>query len=839
MKKRFSLSVTDFAIASPLQGSIDTHSGYTHGSEMGVLLHKEIQARREKEFSSYLSEVSVKHEFKYKNYIFEVKGRIDGMYRVDKTFLEEIKSAFNLKKLHTYINNEIESHPYCLQLLTYGYMHWLKNNEIPALNLHLVSSRNKKSIDLSLELNIDHYQAWLERRLAELVKQIKQTEKRIKERQKIAKDLDFPFAKPRHGQIELVAALQNSFTKNQPILLQAPTGLGKTIGVLYPALQDAMSRGQKVIYVTPKNSQHTVAQDAVKKLQMKHSNNSMTLTAKGKLCFKSQTICNSEFCEFAKDYYTKLTENKIVDKLNKIKNLTSTHFKQIGLDYEVCPFELQMETVANRDTIICDYNYVFSPQAVANRLGKTFLGETEKPNLIIDEFHNLPERAMGYYSPILSALTLKNWMLAINNVNEKFREKILTLLAECTKLIEDSANPTIQVPHKINPPIQSFKEIETKLREFLVEYLESDVEIGRDDIVLNLFNYWIDFTSALEFVEERSGEFFTSYYPKDVAIKITCCDASVMLQSCYDPYTQIVGFSATLKPFKYYSELTGLNNKNLNTIEFLSPFPKSNRKLLVIPQVSSKYTDRSRNYPRIAEAIKKISHLRQGNYFVFFPSFDFLEKVLKLYPQSDDFKIISQKRNMTFQDIENILIELKDTSTHHLIFAIQGGILAEGVDYPGDMIIGAIIVGVPLPMYDWEREQMKHYYEEKYQAGVDYAYIYPAMAKSIQSSGRVIRSEGDKGIIVLMDPRFLQESYAKCMPHDWFAETPLELISNTILSDINGFGKNLKVSVTLKLCEICYNISIITLILLKGIYELSGYIFMAKIPQSQYLYFYL
>lgn len=175
---------------------------------------------------------------------------------------------------------------------------------------------------------------------------------------------------------------------------------------------------------------------------------------------------------------------------------------------------------------------------------------------------------------------------------------------------------------------------------------------------------------------------------------------------------------------------------------------------------------------------------------MFFPSFDFLESVLSLYPTPSNFRIISQTRKMSFKDIEFLRTQLRDTDHAHLIFAVQGGVLAEGIDYPGNMSIGAIIIGVPLPMYHWEREQMKLYYEEKFQAGLDYAYTFPAMAKAIQAAGRVIRSELDTGLIVLIDYRFLQENYAKCMPADWFEKEPHELISTQILKDISEFWEH-------------------------------------------------
>ncbi|MGZ5279998.1 MAG: ATP-dependent DNA helicase, partial [Pseudobdellovibrionaceae bacterium] len=263
--------------------------------------------------------------------------------------------------------------------------------------------------------------------------------------------------------------------------------------------------------------------------------------------------------------------------------------------------------------------------------------------------------------------------------------------------------------------------------------------------------------------------------------------ASEMLKDTYKEYAQVVGFSATLKPFDFYSQLSGLKNTELKTAEFVSPFPKENRKLLIIPQISSKYSERDRNYPRIAETIEKITRLQRGNYIAFFPSFDFMEKVLSQLQAPEGFQILRQQKNMRRDEIDSVLTDLADPAAQYILFAVQGGVFSEGVDYPGKMVIGAFVVGPPLPNFDIEREKMREYYQTHYEAGFDYAYTYPAMAKAIQAAGRVIRSETDQGIIVLMDNRFINQSYAKSMPQDWFVDDPREAVSEHILQDIRDF----------------------------------------------------
>tara|TARA_B110001454_G_scaffold219204_1_gene252261 strand:+ start:74926 stop:77346 length:2421 start_codon:yes stop_codon:yes gene_type:complete len=800
-QKKISIPLTEFAVPAPRRGSIDAYSGFGRSQQMGIELHQRVQSARAKSHPNYRAEVMTSHEFKIDNYIFDIGGRIDGIFDItedqSETKIEEIKSSFNIFELSKRIREAGIDHPYCLQLLTYGYIHWLQTQKKPVLTLHLISSRNFESMDMDIELDIVKYEAWMNRRLLELVDEVKLAEKRVKRRMQASENFQFPFTKPRSGQVELIQTIQEGMKENQPMLLQAPTGLGKTVGVLYPTLQEALARGQKVIYLTPKNSQHAVAEEAIEKLQDNGANiKGMTLTAKSKMCFKNEPLCNPEYCEFAKDHYTKVAENKLLEKLSKKKRLSSKTFKEIAEEHQCCPFELQLDAAQDMDTVICDYNYVFAPRSAFGRLASSGLVSEGKPNLVIDEAHNLPSRAMDYYSPSLSVLTLEKMRADLHLIPLNYRRQVDDLFDECISVVKSSAPKNITAPMKIPAPGDDFLAQDAELRTFLSGYLNSDVDIQPGDPVMRLCFYWSEFTAALQYVSGDHPEFFTTYHPNPASIRITCCDASEMLKDCYKEYAQVVGFSATLKPFSYYSQMSGLNVQNLKTAEFVSPFPKSNRKLLIIPQISSKYSERSRNYPKIADAIHKIVKLKTGNYIAFFPSFDFMERVANLFTPPSDFRVLKQERHMKRDEIDEALEMLKEPGSAYVLFAVQGGVFSEGVDYAGDMVIGAFVVGPPLPNFDLERESMRGYYEEQYQAGFDFAYVYPAMAKAIQSAGRVIRSEKDQGIIVLMDNRFIQPSFAKSMPLDWYEADPREAVSTQILQDIADFWKTTEVAET-------------------------------------------
>ncbi|KAF0214921.1 MAG: DNA excision repair protein [Geobacteraceae bacterium] len=789
--KLITIPLREFALPVPRTGSIEAHSGYGRSAADGQEIHVRVQKKRPRDNASYQAEVPVSGLFNREGYRFRIDGRMDGIFRHDPPTIEEIKSGFTIRELARRLADNPMDHPYCLQLQTYGYFYWREHRVIPRLSFHLVSSRGGEFEDLQLALDLPLYEKWLEQRLDELVIEARLAEKRAARRRKIADRFAFPFTNPRPGQIELMEEIERGMTEGKPMLIQAPTGLGKTVGVLYPVLKEALSRGQKVVYVTPKNSQHAVAEDAVSRFQEAGSNvKSLSITAKGKICFKNEPLCTPDYCEYARDHYTKVNEHGIRDILAKKRRLKARTFRDLGEQFQVCPFELQFDSAEAADVVICDYNYVFAPRSASGRLTTIGIDQAGKPNLVIDEAHNLPSRAMDYYSPVLSSVMLERMRDEIRRVLPLFRREAEELLDDCLRAVASCRSGESSRPLRIAPPVDRFLELDTRLRAFLSRYLASDVEIEQHDVILRLCFYWSEFTETMEHAGDPDRqEFFTTYQPHPTGgtVRITCCDASAMILDCYDDYGQVVGFSATLKPFAYYARLSGLDPATVRTAEFHSPFPKELRKLLIIPQISTRYAQRERNYAKIADAVQRITGLHRGNYFVFLPSFEFLERVVVLFQPPEGFTVLRQEREMRAAGVEAVLDHLRAGSVPTIVFAVQGGSFSEGVDYAGDMVIGAFVVGPPLPNYDLEREQMRAYYQRRYGAGFEYAYTIPAMAKAIQAAGRVIRSETDRGLIVLMDSRFMEASYSRSMPVDWFDSDVRELVSDSILRKVADF----------------------------------------------------
>ena len=791
MNKLITIPLRDFAVPAPRTGSIEAHSGYGRSAADGVEIHTRVQKQRAKLDPLYQAEVPVSSLFERGGFSFRIDGRMDGIFRHDPPKIEEIKTTFSLRELSQRLSGNPLDHPYCLQLLTYGYFHWRQHQILPNLSFHLVSSRNNDTDGIELALDIPPYERWLDLRLDELVIEAKQAEKRAARRRKVAASFIFPFENPRPGQIELMQTIDQFMEEKNPMLIQAPTGLGKTVGVLYPVLKEALSRGQRVVYVTPKNSQHSVAEDAVIRFQETGAKlKSLSITAKSKICFKNEPLCNPDYCEYALNYYGKVHEQGILGLLAKKRKLKARTFRELGEHYQVCPFELQLDSLNEVDIVICDYNYVFAPHSALNRMTEIVVDQSGKPNLVIDEAHNLPSRAMDYYSPSLSAVLLERMRDEIQKVNSRFRYETEELLDGCLQVVSACHNTDNSKPIRINPPVDQFLDQQALLTAFLSRYLNSAVEIQYQGVILRLCYYWAEFTETLEYiVDPDRQEFFTTYHPHPTGgtVKITCCDASAMLKDCYKEYEQVVGFSATLKPFDYYVRLSGLDLGKVRTAEFESPFPSDRRKLLIIPQISTRYSHRERNYAKVADAVQRITALRRGNYFVFLPSFEFLERITALFRPPEGFTVMRQERGMKAAGVEVIVESLRSQNLPTIVFAVQGGSFSEGMDYAGETVIGAFVVGPPLPTYDLEREQMREYYQRTYGAGFDYAYTIPAMAKAVQAAGRVIRSETDTGLIVLMDSRFLETSYSQSMPADWFESDVREIVSDSILSDVAGF----------------------------------------------------
>lgn len=782
-----SYSVRDFV--SPVERSGDIDMSYAHRMEedalqAGTLAHQRVQRILEG-IPGYRREVTVKHELHGQRWHIALAGRIDGIFERDggSTIVEEIKASLRADLLESDLEKNPE-HPYALQAKMYAWMHWVIGGRgpFPRCRLRLVSLTDNSESLFELDFDPEEFGRWVEAQAEALVAREVEIRTRLATRRDMVEKFSFPFPVPRPGQTELVDAVRRTVADRSRLMVQAPTGLGKTMGCLYPALEEAFRSNLRVFYATPRNSQHQLAEEVVKRLRSNGLDvRSVTIRSKEKVCLREEVHCNPKVCEYAAGYYDRVRENRLLQRLAEHGSVDAETIQQWAVEHTVCPFELSLDASLRADVVICDYNYVLSPNATLQR----FFSEPEdcqRNVVLIDEAHNLYARAMEWFSPALGVGFLKGILDRKTAIaNRALRSRYRKVVKACLELVESYAGES----RYVDIADLDFYEREEILVKLMGEAAAKGEELTPQDPLSQLTRTWQAFCDVLRM---KRKEFLHTWKPDESGgrLQITCADASFHLAPRIRQLASLVSFSATLKPFEFHSALCGLGEPE--TLEFPSPFSVDQRKILIVPQISTAWKDRDSHAPRIAEVISRVLPLRRGNYFIFFPSFQFLEKVLA-HVQLPGFELVVQPRGATPQEVDALLGRL-EVERNLVLFAVQGGSFAEGIDCPGEKLIGVIVVGPPLPPYDLEREGLREFYEKKYESGFNYAYVFPAMAKVAQSAGRVIRTDTDRGLVMLLDRRFLFKEYAKCMPTDWYQASPNELVSGAILKDVSGFWEN-------------------------------------------------
>lgn len=441
--------------------------------------------------------------------------------------------------------------------------------------------------------------------------------------------------------------------------------------------------------------------------------------------------------------------------------------------HQLCPFELSLDAAVQADVVIGDYNYAFSPNASLHR----FFGQPEtcaRQLILVDEAHNLPARAADWFSPALELPWLESLKKQrLQPPNRGLKTRLNAQLKRCLALLQDLAGE-----HRVLDldPLPFYGE-----EHRIGRMLAGAPELPVSHPLVALYHGWSAFTAVLRI---RSAAHAVTWVPPG-RLQITCADAADHLALRMGAVANAVLFSGTLKPFEFQERLSGLADLPTAEVEVGSPFPAAHRKVLVVPQLSTLYRLRDREVPRIAHFLHRVLPLRFGNYFIFFPSFDLLEQTL---PHLDlpGFRVLAQPRRATPSQLQEILAALR-TDQGVVALAVQGGSLSEGIDCPGEALIGCVVVGPPLPRFDLERDHIRNYFQQKYGLGQQYAYTFPAAAKAIQAAGRVIRTPADRGLLVFLDGRFLEADTAGCFPLGWFQNSPRELVSSSILADIQAF----------------------------------------------------
>jgi DNA excision repair protein ERCC-2 len=694
----------------------------------------------------------------------QISGRIDGVLFDDQgaLLIEEIKTTYGS------VDFRRDDNPvHWAQALLYGHFMAVKHNldqvdiQLTYVQIGSGALREDRRTFTLLEL-----EQRFEKIIAAYLRWMTIYTQWCERRDHSIEQLRFPFPSYRDGQEELIEAVTETIESQGRLYVQAPTGIGKTISVLYPAVVAiGEKQTEKIFYLTAKTSGRAIAEKACDDMRATGLEiKSITLTARDRICFNASggKPCDTDSCEFAIGYYDRI--DAALEDLFQRDSLTRTTIEEIARQHQVCPFELSLDTSLWADIIICDYNYVFDPKAYLRRY---FLDRSGAYTLLIDEAHNLVDRARDMYSAELrkrDVLHLKEALATerpqLARVLDRIHTYMLVQIERCDSEGNGEAWFDCQPPEELAPPLMTFLELAEPI-------LSRQVSAPYSEALRDFYFAVFSFLRVLDLFDER----FTTYGEKsgrDLRLRLFCLDPSALIRQALKRGKSATFFSATLTPTDYFRILLG-GERTDYTLELPSPFPKEHVAVIVDDHIDTTYRKRSLSYDDVAAAIAAFSDRRQGNYIAYFPSYQYMDEVCKrfraAYPAVD---VQVQARGMKEEQREQFLTLFDGGNRRTVVgFAVLGGLFGEGIDLVGERLVGAAIVGVGLPQICFERDLIRAYYDEKEMPGFAYAYSFPGMNRVLQAAGRVIRSAADRGLILLLDRRFAQEQYGELMPPHW------------------------------------------------------------------------
>jgi len=787
------LSIGDLVDTTAFPGSVHLTPLLRSRAAMGRATHTRHQAAQQADMPSYRAEVTIRQELHIDEYTVHLQGRIDGLYETDESLIvEEIKSL--LVPPEQFATITLGHYTAYEQQLTL-YVHLLQQEREGPVRGHLVliNLADNASKTLLIAPDATEGMPFIVQQVRRVLARYTARAARAARRRDSRTALRFPFQTQRPHQAAMMDQVRLAIRDQSCVLLSAPTGIGKTVASLYPAVEHALQDGLRVFFVTAKTTQQTLAVDTLQQLaQHGVEFTAVHLRAKEKSCLNEVYYCHENVCDFARDYAGKLERGHLIERLLELPVVGPTVSTEVGLRHRVCPFELSLDVAMEADVIVGDYNYVFDPASYLRR----FFQDTSYNDcvLIIDEAHNLYARGRDYYSPVLRQRRVRQLLSHCADEPARLFRDFEHFFADLDdlfpQLYEDApARPQPGAQTLVTPPWDYIAELRGRLETLIAEYViyrRRNGPVPGGDPLQDFYYNWQRLCDVLAL----GGDEFSYIYQHsadDAIFKVLCKDASRFLRERLEGFHSVIAMSATLTPFAFYQDVLGFPPERTFTAEFPSPFPAENRKVVVVSDISTAYRERERDAPRTAQIIDAIMAQHPGNYAVFFPSFAYM-RLIRSWLQYPAYRLIEQTETMSEADRAAVIERLQQ---HRLeptvLLAVQGGIFAEGVDYPGDMLIGVIIVGPGLPRMDFEQELLRTYYEEKYTSGFAYAYLYPGMNRVVQSAGRVIRSETDVGIIALLDKRFTYHNYTSLFPSHWYNRHPRELVTRDYQQALSRF----------------------------------------------------
>ena len=795
-------------------GDIDnriSQTGALKAMQEGSRIHRMLQAAAG---SSYHAEVSLTYEISCENYDLKLDGRADGIMDIGDAefqdavseppeaadglapvkitaFIDEIKStSSSLEKL------EEPVFVHLAQAKCYAYM-YARREGLNAVGVQMTyvyaasaekrRTRGKQTVQEEAEqiryfryaYPLGELEVWFDSLIGQYCKWLDYLWDWKQKRSASIHDLAFPFPY-REGQKDLAAGVYRTIARGKQLFLQAPTGTGKTMAVLYPSVK-AMGEGiiDRIFYLTARSAARQAAVNAVSVLhadglRMKY----VLLTAKEKMCLCGEMLCDPEHCPYAKGHFDRIND-AVYDLLLREESFDRQTILDAAAEYKVCPFELSLDLTDWTDAIICDYNYVFDPQVKLKRYFAD--GNTGEYLFLVDEAHNLVDRAREMYSASLTRedfLNVRRILKPVNRRADSLLGSVNRALLQMKHAAEELAAQQAQetVPARREEQIQKCSSVgkldltllnlQTVLDEILREHRSFE---GRET-VQELYFGILRFLQILDLVDDSYITYTRIAPDGKFTLKLFCVNPAENLQRCCDSGVSTVFFSATLLPVRYYISLLS-KEENPYTIYAKSSFSDDQKLLLAAADVSSRYTRRSpEEYARVAAYLQCMVNEKKGNYIAFFPSYRVLEDVYAQFSRTDGGKTQVQLQNshMTPDEREAFLEAFEQERTQSLLaFCVMGGVFSEGIDLTEDQLIGVAIYGTGLPQVNAELSLVQDYYQRCGLDGFAYAYQYPGMNKVQQAAGRLIRTAADRGVILLLDERFLRSDYRRLFPREW------------------------------------------------------------------------
>lgn len=757
MNKIIKISIRNLVEFIMRHGSIDNRYTSSIKAIEGIRGHQRVQ----KSYGdNYTAEVPLKYTLTYEDLEIMVEGRADGiLIEDDKTIIDEIKTT--TKDLLLIDENTNPLH--WAQAKCYGYIYSMQNEldnidiQITYYNIDTKSTRILRQSYTLKELEefffwlIDEYKSW-----AQLESDW------VNKRNESIKKLKFPFEKYRPGQRELAVRVYKSITDSKKCFAQAPTGTGKTISTLFPAIK-AMGEDKtsKIFYLTAKTITREVAQNTISLMRKKDLKlKAVTITAKEKICKMDEVNCNPEYCPYANGYFDRIN-NSLKDILAKYNDYSKDNIEKISEEYMLCPFELSLDLTNLSDVIICDYNYVFDPRVYLKRFFDT---KTTDYTFLIDEAHNLVDRAREMYSATLN----EEKFVKVKKLISKKDKRITRVIKEIQSYFEDKLEDLTTLDEnnlvESEAPLE-LCEILSSFIKFVDEYLARTNEENEE--LMDLYFDVYSFLSISDFYDKNYTTIYTKTF-NGMTIKIYCVNPQKVIEEKMKKAKSNIIFSATLIPMDYFMKMYSYDEEDF-IINLKSPFDVKNRLLMIGDNVATTYNKRFETSCDIASYIANCVQAKKGNYMVFFPSYKYMELVFeKMKENYPNINTSIQESNMSEEEKEEFLSMFdEDNKETHVGFCVLGGHFSEGIDLTNDKLIGVIIVGVGMPQIGIERDIIKDHMKDS-NKGFDYAYVYPGMIKVLQAAGRCIRTDDDKGVILLLDKRYSQRIYQSLFPYEWY-----------------------------------------------------------------------